>query len=333
VTEPPDPTPLLRLREGVYLGDLVIAAISDLDLFTKLGDESWSPADIAALLGLEERPAAVMCDLLESLDLLVRDGGTLTPSAAARAYLTAEAPGDLRPYFASLRERPAVSELAGVLRTGRPAAWSSAAAGEDWAARLDDPGFAEGFTAAMDARARVLAPALAEALADVPARRVLDIAGGSGAYGCALLDGRPELQVGVLERAPVDEVARTLLHRRGCDSVDVVAGDMFEGLPAGYDLHLFSHVLHDWDIAAVGALLRSSFAALPAGGRVVDYDAHLGSSGGPAVAAYSVLLMHSTEGRCYRAREISDLMRAAGFIDVDVRPTVGDRSAVCARRP
>lgn len=331
--EPPDPTPLLRLREGVYADDLVIAAIAELDLFTKLGEERWSPADVAAMLGLEERPTAVMCDLLEGLGLLEREAGRLTPSAAARAHLTAEAPGDLRPYFASLRERPAVSELADVLRTGRPAAWSSAAAGEDWAARLDDPGFAEGFTAAMDARARVLAPALATALAGVPARRVLDIAGGSGAYACALLDARPELRASVLERPPVDGVARTLLGRRGYDSVEVVTGDMFEGLPGGHDLHLFSHVLHDWDIPAVESLLRASFEALPPGGWVVDYDVHLGAHLEPAAAAYSVLLMHATEGRCYGVEEMSDLMGAAGFVDVDVRRTVGDRSAVRARRP
>ena len=190
MTASPDPTALLRLREGVYLGDLVIAAIAELDLFTKLGDEPRSPAEIAALLGLDVRATAVMCEALETLELLERDGGKLTASATARAHLVAGAPGDLRPYFASLRERPAVRELADVLRTGRPAAWASAAAGDDWAGRLDDPGFAEEFTAAMDARARVLAPALAQALADVPARRVLDIAGGSGAYGCALLDGR-----------------------------------------------------------------------------------------------------------------------------------------------
>jgi len=43
--------------------------------------------------------------------------------------------------------------------------------------------------------------------------------------------------------------------------------------------------------------------------------------------------MHSTEGRCYPVAEIARLMRAAGFIDVDVRPTTGDRTAICARRP
>jgi hypothetical protein len=332
MTAAPDPTPLLHLRDGIYAADLAVAAVTELDLFTALGDRCLTPAEVAAALGLAERPVAAMCDVLESLGLVERDGVTVAASPLARAYLAAGSPADLRPYFASLAERPAVRELAGVLRTGAPAAWASSAGGEDWAARLDDPGFAERFTAAMDARGRVLAPALAEALADLPVRRVLDVAGGSGVYACGLLDARPEFAASVLERPPVDRAARTLLDRRGYERVAVIAGDMFSRLPGGHDLHLFAHVLHDWDVPAVDSLMRASFAALPPGGWIVDYDVHVGDGNGPA-AAYSALLMHATEGRCYAVSEIAGLMRGAGFADVHVHPTIGDRSAVCARRP
>lgn len=328
-----DPTALLRLREGVYAGDLVIAAIVELDLFTRLSGQWLSPVEIAGELGLAERPTVVMCELLESLGLLERDQDRVTPSALATAFLVDGSAGDLRAYFASLRERPAVGELTGVLRSGEPAGWASSEQGEDWSARLDDPDFAEQITAAMDARGRVLGPALAQALADVRARSVLDVAGGSGVYGCALLNSRPELRVTVLERPPVDRVARAQLTRRGYEHVDVVAGDMFEALPGGHDLHLYAHVLHDWDVPAIQRLLAASHAALPSGGLVVDYDAHLGDEGLPAVAAYSVLLMHSTEGRCYATGEIAALMRAAGFVEVEVRATLGDRTAILGRRP
>jgi hypothetical protein len=329
----PDPTPLLRLRDGVYADDLVIAAVVELDVFTRLAGKRLTPAEIAAELGLAERPTVVMCEVLEAVGLLERDGDSLAPSALARAYLVDGAPGDLRAYYASLRERPAVGELVDVLRSGRPAAWASAAAGEDWAERLDDPAFAERITAAMDARGRVLGPALAAVLADLPVGRVLDVAGGSGVYSCALLDANPRLRVTVLERPPVDRAARALLASRGYDAVEVLAGDMFGTLPGDHDLHLYAHVLHDWDLPAIERLMRASFAALPAGGWVVDYDTHLDGAGRSAVAAYSVLLMHSTEGRCYSIAETADLMRSAGFVDVEVRATIGDRTAVLARRP
>ncbi|HSD00732.1 MAG TPA: methyltransferase [Gaiellales bacterium] len=328
-----DPTPLLRLRDGIYAADLAVAAVAELDLFTAIGDRALSSAALAAALGLAERPVVAMCDVLESLGLLERDGDSFAATPLARAYLSAGGDADLRPYFASLAERPAVRELAGVLRTGAPAAWASSRGGEDWAARLADPGFAERFTAAMDARGRVLGPALAEALGGLPFRRVLDVAGGSGIYASALLDANAELEVSVLERPPVDEVTRTLLARRGHDAIHVIAGDMFAGLPPGYDLHLFSHVLHDWDVPEVTSVIELSFGALPANGWIVDYDVHGGGRGDPSAAAFSALLMHSTEGRCYSVAEVDGLMRRAGFVDVEVRRTIGDRSAVCARRP
>jgi hypothetical protein len=128
-------------------------------------------------------------------------------------------------------------------------------------------------------------------------------------------------------------VARALLAHRGYERIEVVAGDMFQELPHGHDLHLYAHVLHDWDVPAIERMLRASHAALPAGGWIVDYDAHLDGSARAPVAAYSVLLMHSTEGRCYATAEIGDLMRAAGFVDVEIRPTSGDRTAILARRP
>src|SRR5712671_6381335 len=52
--------------------------------------------------------------------------------------------------------------------------------------------------------------------------------------------------------------------------------DMFvDPFPQGCDIHLFSNVLHDWDIDRVEQLLQKSFAALPSGGMVVVHDAHI----------------------------------------------------------
>jgi hypothetical protein len=53
-------------------------------------------------------------------------------------------------------------------------------------------------------------------------------------------------------KTPVDRLTRRSLAARGfADRVEVLVGDMFaEALPAGFDLHLFSNVLHDWDEGA-----------------------------------------------------------------------------------
>lgn len=350
----PDPTALYRIRDGVYAPDLLITAVAEFDLFTWLARRGPVAANLLCReLRLAARPVDVLLTYCAALGLVDRDLGrrdevTITP--LAQTHLTAGSPFDLRPYFASLAERPTCRELAEVLRTGKPAAWATAAGvtgpdallrgtvgPQDWSARLDETGFAARITAAMDARGALLGPALAAALDDLPVHRVLDVGGSSGIYACALLDRRPDTNAAVFERSPIDSAARTLLTDRGYgERVEVLSGDMFhQPLPPGYDLHLYSHVLHDWDIDQVTHLMVSSYASLPPGGWWVDHDTHVDADkrGPLPVAEYSVLLMHSTPGKCYSVAEIGDMVQQVGFTDVRHRPTVGDRSAIIARKP
>jgi hypothetical protein len=100
-------------------------------------------------------------------------------------------------------------------------------------------------------------------------------------------------------------------------------------------VHLFSTVLHDWDVPVVERLLEASFAALAPGGQLVIHDAHLNEdkSGPLHVAEYSVLLMHSTEGRCYGTGEMSAFLRKAGFRDPKFALTAAARSVITADKP
>jgi SAM-dependent methyltransferase len=332
-----DPSSLYALREGSYAGDLLITAIAELDFFTFLADRPSAPLDICEALGLTPGPVDVMCTFFVALGLIDCRGEKLEPTQLALEHLVAGSEWDLRPYFTSLADRPAVAELLGVLQSGKPAGWASAAAGKTWEERLAEPDFAAEISVAMDARGRYLAPLLADALSELNPGRVLDVAGGSGIYASAVVDKGPNIEADVLERAPVDVAARAILDRRGYgERVGVVTGDMFEDpLPGGYDLHLYSHVFHDWNDESVRRLVRSSFDSLSPGGWIVDHDAHLAADkAGPlSVAAYSILLMHSTEGRCRSTVEISELFEDAGFKDALVSATGIDRSAVIAQKP
>jgi SAM-dependent methyltransferase len=337
----PDPTVLYRVRDGTYAPDLLVAAVAELDLFSWLATHGPVRADeLQTALGLAERPTDVLltyCAALGLVDRDVADGDRVAVTDLGRHHLSSGSPYDLRAYYASLAERPAVRELVEVLRTDRPAAWASASAGGDWAGRLDDPAFAGRITAAMDARGAYLAPALAEAIADLPVSALLDVGGSSGVYACAVVDRYPGARAAVLERPPVDEAARTLLHTRGhAERVTVISGDMFrDPLPTGFDVHLYSQVLHDWDAPRVEHLLAASFAALPPGGWLVDHDTHVDADkrGPLPVAQYSVLLLHSTPGKCWSVGELGAMARRAGFIDVQHRPAAGDRSVLLARNP
>lgn len=332
-----DPTPVYRQRDSLYAADLLAAGLVRLDVFTWLGRH---PSTLAALcdgLGLHPRPADVMITLFAAMGLVVRDGDVIRLTPLAREHLAGDSPYSLAAYYASFKDRPVCRDLAEVLRTGLPAGFASGVQAKAWETAMLEPAFADAFTAAMDSRGLFLGPAAARALDLRRHRALLDIAGGSGIYACAFVDRHPHLTATVFERPPVDAVAARAIATRGfSDVVRVAAGDMLrDPLPQGHDVHLLSNVVHDWDVPAVDAILRASFAALAPGGLLVIHDAHLDDDkAGPLpVAAYSVMLMHGTEGRCYSRAEIFERTAAAGFVDQAFVETAGDRSLVTARRP
>ncbi len=332
-----DPIDLYRYRDGLYAVDLLTAAITGLDLFTWL---SMNPADqktLCAHFEITERPTDVMLTLFTAMGYLERRGERFHLTEKAREHLVSDSPWFLGPYYASLQQRPVCQDMLTVLRTGRPANWGSYKDEKEWAKAMETEPFAHQFTAAMDCRGVYLGQAAARRLDLKDHRHLLDIAGGSGIYSCAFVAHHARLRATVLEKPPVDGVATRCIAQRGfADRVSVVARDMFaEPFPADCDVHLFSNVLHDWDEPLVKKLLRKSFAALPANGRIVVHDAHINAdkTGPLPVAAYSALLMNITEGKCYSVAEMDGYLQEAGFGRADYFPTAADRSVMTAVKP
>jgi predicted O-methyltransferase YrrM len=332
-----DPTLIYRTRDAIAAADALAAAIVHLDLFTSLACE---PADLAGVCrrhGLHPRPADVLCTLLVAQGLLARDAsGVLEPTATAREFLVAGSPFDARPYYAAMADKPGVNDFLKVLRTGRPANWPGAEAEADWHKSMRTEAFAEAFTAAMDCRGRVLAPALAATVECGRMRRLLDVGGGSGVYSIALAERFPTLAATVLEAAPVDAIARRTIQAAGlAERIAVVDADMFSALwPPEHDVHLFSNVLHDWDEGDCRKLLAMSAAALPADGRMLIHDMLPDDDkAGPLWAAeYSVLLCTVTQGRLYSAAELGDWLADLGFEIVARSTTALGRSVLTAGR-
>lgn len=331
-----DPSPLYRERDELYAVDMLVAALNGFDFFTWLDAHPSSVGGIARHFSFDPRPVDVMTTMFVAKGWLERSGDELRLTPIAREHLVAGSPWHLGAYFPKVGDRPIARDLIEVLRTGQPANFASRKDHADWHTAMETEAVAEEFTAAMDVRGRFLAQALARTV-DLSSRRaLLDVAGGSGVYACALAARVPHLRAAVFEKPPVDGVARRAIDKRGFSTrVDVLTGDMLrDALPAGYDVHLWSNVLHDWDVPIVRQLLAASAAALPPGGTIVVHDTFLNrdKTGPVSIAAYSVLLMHVTQGRCYSIAEMETMLRACGFAEpVDV-PSAAGRSALVAQR-
>ncbi|MDB6149219.1 MAG: dnrK [Chthoniobacter sp.] len=330
-----DPLPLYRYRDGIAAVDLLGAAIGHLDFFTWLGGHASTLGAICAHFEIHPRPADVMMTLFTAMGLVTQAGGCFHLTARAREHLSADSPWNLAPYYASMKDRAPTVDMLKVLRTGKPANWGSYDA-QAWAQAMEREDFAAHFTAAMDCRGVLLGPAMARKLDLTGREALLDIAGGSGIYACAVVARHPHLRATVLERPPVDGIAREAIAKQGCsEKVAVLAGDMFQAeWPRDFDVHLLSNVLHDWDEKVVRDLLARSSAALPADGLLIVHDAFINAekTGPLHVAEYSALLMQITEGKCYSLAEMRGFLADAGFDSLEHQPTAVGRSYLLARK-
>jgi len=332
-----DPTPLYRSRDELYADDMFIAALKGLDFFTWLDANPGSVEEIARHFGFHTRPVDVMTTLFVARELLRREGSSLRVTALAREHLVRSSPWFLGPYFPNVADRPIALDLLEILRTDKPANFASRKDEANWHTAMETERFAEEFIAAMDCRGRLSAQALAKNLDLGGAHRLLDIAGGSGIFACALAARFKGLRASVFEKPPVDRIASRAIRARGfADRVDTVPGDMLDDrLPEGYDVHLLSNVLHDWDTPVILQILRASALALPAGGTLVIHDAFLNAekTGPLPIAQYSVLLMHVTQGRCYSVQEMeADLLESGFSRPRQVAAALGRSALVATKR-
>ena len=330
-----DPTLIYRYRDALDAADLLIVGLH-LDFLSWLATQPSSRPGVCQAFGFADRPADVMLTLFAAMGFVEARGGVYSVTGTAREHLVKDTPWYLGPYYPTLADRPVAQDLLKVLQTGKPANWGTHQAATDWHKAMESPEFAASFTAAMDCRGVYLSQAVARAVDLRGHRHLLDIAGGSGVYACALAAHNPHLRATVLDKPPVDRIAAGAIARRGfSERVAVIGADMLaEPLPTGADVHLFSNVLHDWDVPVVEQLLRKSFDALPPGGLVIVHDAFLNAekTGPLHVAEYSVLLMHASEGRCYSTSEMESYLTAAGFAGCAYVPGAAARGVMTARR-
>jgi len=183
----------------------------------------------------------------------------------------------------------------------------------------------------MDSRGAFLARRLANILQLKNHTTLLDVAGGSGVYACSIAHRNSRLSATVLEIQPVNHAAARSIESKGMSSkVNVIAGNMFEGLPSGYGVHLFANVFHDWDIDCVIDLSAHSFKSLDPGGLIAVFDSHLNDEKNSplTVAEYSCLLMHSTKGKCYSTKEIGDILMSVGIRNIGVTDIAANRTLI-----
>ena len=331
----------MRLVSGFWSFKTFAAAV-ELDLFTRLADgRTITVSKASAEFGLADRPADLLFAACASLGLLERDGDGYRNSALAEEFLVAGKPyyfgGQVS--YCDQRTYLAWHRVGEALRTDRPLTWDPDTQSSMF--ETEDPQLLGLFWEAMYSTSIFTARALGEAYDFGAHKRLLDVGGGAGAYPIELCRRFPALRATVFDLPHVVSLATEKAAAAGlADRVDTTAGNFLqdETLPAGYDVMLFSMILHDWDESTNRDLLTKCHAALPSGGAVVVSELLLNADRtGPAEAALMGMnmLVETVGGRNYSQTEYATWLTDAGFVDARAVffDAPGANGAVIAHKP
>jgi SAM-dependent methyltransferase len=178
------------------------------------------------------------------------------------------------------------------------------------------PEAAAAFHAAQAAGARLQAVMCADALPTESVVSILDVGGGTGTLLAHVLASHPSLVGAVLDRPDAEAGAQATFAEASLDGrARFEVGDFFKSVPAGYDLHILTAIIHDWGDDECVTILRNCAHALAPGGRICVVETALqpGRRNAFVQAVDALMLALTGGGRERTAAEFDGLWRRAGL--------------------
>ena len=295
---------------SAYYGSAVLFAAIDCDVFGQVARGEFNASS---------RGMRLLADACVAEGLLEKRGGAYFNTPAGAAALVPGGPADLTKAIRYNRDvYPAWGRLADFARTGKPVEKPELHLGED-AART------KAFAAAMFGRAMGIGKGVVPMLAGLSGR-VLDLAGGPGAYAILMCQSNPGLSCVTVDLPAIADEARGYVARFGlADRIECRAGDYHsdEYEAAAYDTVTIFGALHQESPERIVDILRRANRALKPGGQVVVLDMMTDETHtAPAFSALFALNMALTteNGWVFSDAELKGWMREAGFEPGETRP-------------
>ncbi|MFF7024679.1 methyltransferase [Streptomyces klenkii] len=304
------------ILQGAWKARAIHVAV-ELGLPALLQDGPRTVADLAAAAGAHEPTLRRLLRLLAASGIFEEVGhddlyGHNALSEVLLPDPTSPVATDARFQAAPWHWR-AWERLAHSVRTGE-ASFDVANGVSFWQLTQQDPQARELFNHAMGSVSLAESRQVAEAYDFSGADTVVDIGGGRGSLMAALLESAPGARGVLLERPEVAGEARALLESRGVgERCEVLPGDFFETIPAGADLYLIKHVLHDWDDEDVLRILRRIAAAMAPGSRLLVIDNLIDERPAASTLFVDLLLLVLVGGAERSESDFATLLEKAGL--------------------
>ena len=334
-----DPGHIMQIGTGFMASKTLLSAV-ELELFTVLGQDALTGAELGARLGLAARAVPDFPDALVALGLLDRDGDGSdagyrnTPDTAA--FLDKASPA----YVGGLLEMCNArlygfwGDLTDGLRTGAPQNEIKQTGAPMFEALYAEPDRLEQFMNAMAGISLGPFMALAEQVDFSRYDTLCDVGGATGQLSIVVATRHPHLRCTSFDLPVVEPIARRRIEAAGMsDRVDAVAGDFFaDDLPRA-DVITMGLILHDWNLERKMQLIRAAYDALPDGGALIAIeniidDARRENAFGLLMSLN--MLIEFGDAFDFTGADFDAWCREVGFTRTEVVPLAGPTSAAIA---
>ena len=166
-------------------------------------------------------------------------------------------------------------------------------------------------------------PAVARAYDFSGTKTIVDVGGATGNMLAAILSHHAAPRGVLFDRPHVVRDASALLRARGVDErVTIEPGDFFESVPAGGDVYLLSHIIHDWNEEQCLTILGHCRNVIQPDGRLLIIETVLPTGDTPHQGKVQDMVMLVVPGGQERTEaEYASLLGKAGFRLGRVVPT------------
>ena len=331
-----DPSHIMQVGMGFWPSKTVLSAV-ELELFTQLGADAMTGAEIGERLALHPRGIYDFLDTLVALRFLERDGdgteGRYRNTDETAAFLDKRSPT----YIGGILEMSNArlyrfwGDLTEALKTGEPQNEVKHTGKPMFDELYSDPERLEQFMGAMQGISLANFNALAEQFDFSKYETVCDVGGATGQL-CTILAGRhSHLRCTSYDLPVVAPIAERAVAEAGlADRVATASGDFFADPLPRADVITMGLILHDWNLDRKMQLIRSAYEALPEGGafiiieNLID-DARRENAFGLMMSLN--MLIEFGDAFDFTGSDFAGWCREVGFRKVEIMPLTGPSSA------
>ena len=316
-TDTPPQLELQQLIQGFQVTQCIYVA-AKLGIADLLKDGPRTSEELAQATGTHAPSLYRVLRLLTAIDLLTEQeehSFALTPLGA---YLQRGVTGSMHDTVLCYAEKPTWSiwgALLSSVQTGKPSP-EHVLGLKTWDYYPQHPEEAVLFHHMMTEWTASVAPTVATAYDFSVTQTLVDVGGGHGSMLAPILQTHPTLQGVLFDLPHVVKGAPALLQGAGvADRCEVIGGDAFTAVPAGYETYLLSRVIHDWDDERAIVLLSRCHQAMQPRGKVLLVERVIltGSTPQVLVLESDVQMLVWSGGKERTDAQYHTLLGAAGF--------------------